>query len=276
LKKGDNVQHVDLGYAKIAVELVGDRGPVLVLAHGFPLDHGMWQYQIEHFASQARVIAMDLRGFGQSRGGEGSCSMADYADDCAATLKALGVEEPVVFCGLSMGGYVAWQFWKRHREMLGQLILCDTRAEADTEEVARGRNRMAFDVLARGSAFVADAMLPRLMSPETYEQFPERVEALRQVMIKNSPEAIAMAQRAMASRVNATRWLSQIDVPTLGICGVDDEISRVDEMENMVREMPQARLVVIPAAGHMAPFENPVKVNEAIEVFLRETHPVLS
>ncbi len=266
------MQHVDLGYAKIAVQLAGDRGPVLVLAHGFPLDHGMWKYQIEHFAFQARVIALDLRGFGQSRGGEGACSMADYADDCAATLRALGVDDPVVFCGLSMGGYVAWQFWKRHREMLGQLILCDTRAAADSEEVARGRRRMAFDVLARGSAYVADAMLPRLMAPETYEEFTERVEALRQVMVSNSPEAIATAQRAMASRVDVSRWLSQIDVPALGICGVDDEISRVDEMEGIVKEMPHARLAVIPAAGHMAPYENPQKVNEAIEVFLREHH----
>lgn len=269
------MQKVDLGYAKIAVELAGDQGPVLVLAHGFPLDHSMWKYQIDHFADQARVIALDLRGFGQSRGGEGACTMADYADDCAATLKNLGVEEPVVFCGLSMGGYVAWQFWKRHREMLGQLVLCDTRAAADTEEVARGRRRMAFDVLARGSNFVADAMLPRLMAPETFDQFPDRVEALRQVMVNNPPEAIAMAQRAMASRVDATRWLSQIDVPTLAICGVDDEISRVDEMEEIVQEMPQARLAIIPAAGHMAPFENPVKVNEEIEVFLRESNPPL-
>ena len=163
------MKKVDLGHAKIAVHLAGDKGPVLALAHGFPLDHSMWKYQIEYFSKRTRVVAFDLRGFGQSTGGSENCTMADYADDCAAALMALGYEEPVVFCGLSMGGYVAWQFWKRHRQMLAGLILCDTRAAADTEEVARGRRRMAFDVLARGSHFVADAMLPRLMAPQTFE-----------------------------------------------------------------------------------------------------------
>ena len=262
------MKKVDLGHAKIAVHLAGDKGPILALAHGFPLDHSMWKYQIEYFSTRTRVVAFDLRGFGQSTGGSGNCTMADYADDCAAALTALGFEKPVIFCGLSMGGYVAWQFWKRHRQMLAGLILCDTRAAADTEEVARGRRRMAFDVLARGSHFVADAMLPRLMAPQTFEQFPDRVEMLRRVMAETSSEAISTAQRAMASRIDVTRWLPQIDIPTLAICGVEDEISRVDEMETFTEQMPMANLSVISSAGHMAPFENPAAFNEAIERFL--------
>ena len=127
---------------------------------------------------------------------------------------------------------------------------------------------MAFDVLARGSHFVADAMLPRLMAPQTFEQFPDRVEMLRRVMAETSPEAISTAQRAMASRIDVTRWLPQIDIPTLAICGVEDEISRVDEMETFTDQMPMANLSVISSAGHMAPFENPAAFNEAIERFL--------
>ena len=91
--------------------------PVL-LVHGFPLDHTMWQPQLEALAGEAHVVAPDLRGFGASDAGGETVSMEDYADDLAALLDARTIQEPVVFCGLSMGGYIAWQFFLRHRERL--------------------------------------------------------------------------------------------------------------------------------------------------------------
>src|SRR5438477_10780764 len=115
------------------------RGTPLVLVHGYPLDHSMWQGQIEGLSDMCRVIAPDLRGFGKSSVTPGVVTMEQMADDVAALLDELSITERIIFCGLSMGGYVAWQFAFRHRPRLAKLILCDTRAVADSLEVASGR-----------------------------------------------------------------------------------------------------------------------------------------
>src|SRR5688572_20983782 len=94
------------------------RGTPLLLVHGYPLDHSMWRGQIDGFADEFRVIAPDLRGFGLSDVTPGTVTMEQMADDLAALLDALAIQGPVVFCGLSMGGYVAWQFALRHRARL--------------------------------------------------------------------------------------------------------------------------------------------------------------
>jgi 3-oxoadipate enol-lactonase len=128
-----------------------DRGTgiPLLLVHGFPLDHSMWSHQIEELSSFGRVLAPDLRGFGQSGVTEGTVTMERFADDLAALLDAVGVGEPVVFCGLSMGGYIGWQFWKRHPSRLRALVLCDSRAAADSAEGARARRQSAEKVLSQ-------------------------------------------------------------------------------------------------------------------------------
>src|SRR5262245_22137150 len=104
------------------------RGHPLLLVHGFPLDHSMWKGQIGELSKNFRVIAPDLRGFGQSSpisGDDAVVTMAQFADDLAALLAAMSVAEPVTFCGLSMGGYIAWQFAARNPQRLARLILCD-------------------------------------------------------------------------------------------------------------------------------------------------------
>jgi len=130
-------------------------GVPLLLVHGYPLDHSMWQGQIEGLGDACRVIAPDLRGFGASGVTPGTVTMGQMADDMAALLDALKIHEPIVFCGLSMGGYVAWQFALRHRQRLTKLILCDTRAAADSPEAAAGRLKTADKVLDEGAAVAA-------------------------------------------------------------------------------------------------------------------------
>ena len=138
------------------------RGKPLLLVHGFPLDHTMWARQLDALSSSHRVIAPDLRGFGASSVTAGTVTMAQYADDLAGLLGALGIDEPVIFCGLSMGGYVAWQFALRHRPKLAKLILCDTRAVADSPEAAAGRQKTAEKVLADGASVVKPGTVPLL------------------------------------------------------------------------------------------------------------------
>jgi 3-oxoadipate enol-lactonase len=245
-------------------------GTPLLLVHGFPLDHSMWRGQLEEFSKACRVVAPDLRGFGASDVVPGAGTMEQMADDIAGLLDSLSIHEPIVLCGLSMGGYVAWQFALRHRQRLSKLILCDTRAIADSAEAAAGRHKTADKVLAEGAAVVADAMLPKLFAPATFQDQPQVVEATRQVILRTKPAGIAAALRGMAQRPDVSSRLKEFDVPALVLCGQHDAISPPAEMRQIAAGLPNARFVEIAGAGHMSPLEQPRAVNEAIREFLRQ------
>ncbi len=244
------------------------QGPSVLFVHGFPLDHSMWIEQLSALAADYRVIAPDLRGFGGSAPGEGVLSMEQLADDCAALLEALDIREPITFVGLSMGGYVAWQFVRKHASRLGKLVLCDTRAAADTPAGVETRLKMAEHVLTHGTAAVAEAMPLKIFGQHTLEHRDDRVESIRAVIRNTRPETIAAAQRGMAARSDATSLLPLIRVPTLVIVGEEDTISPRAEMQAIAASIPGARYQLISQAGHMAPLEQPGQVNRALRDFL--------
>lgn len=244
------------------------QGQPIVLAHAFPLDHRVWEWQIRELSARFRVLAPDLRGFGRTTVTSGVVTMEQMADDLAAMLDALAIEEPIVLGGLSMGGYVAFQFVRRHRQRLAGLILCDTRATADSEEVRENRLRTAERILNEGTAFLADQMLPRLCCERTFRRQPEVVEKLHRMILDQPPEGVAAAARGMACRSDSRDLLERIDCPTLVLVGQFDAISPPEEMEQMARAIPGASIVVVPDAGHMAPLENGQFVNQAIQDFL--------
>lgn len=261
------VKQVAVGSDTWQVEDVGE-GPVLLLVHGFPLDHTMWRHQIAQLQKSHRVLAPDLRGFGGSVVTSGTVTMETFADDLAKILDQLGVNESVTLCGLSMGGYVAWQFWKRHRDKLSRLILCDTRAAADTPDGRKTRHDTADKVLREGPEFLAQSMIPKLFAETSLTRWPDAVEDVRNVIRKTSPEGIAAASRGMAQRPAVTGWLSAIDVPTLLLAGTHDGISPPEEMREFGKLMPRAKFVEIAGAGHMSPLEQPDTSNAAIREFL--------
>ena len=244
------------------------RGRAVMLIHGFPLDHTMWDAQVEALQSQYRVIAPDLRGFGRSGVAGPVVSMEQFADDLAALLGALRISEPLVLCGLSMGGYVAFQFWRKYAARLRGLVLCDTRAASDSPEAAAGRREMAQRVLREGPAPLVDTMLPKLFAPDTREKHPEIVAALQRVMLGTNPQGIAAAAYGMAERPDVTPQLGSITCPTLVIVGQADVISPPQEMRAIAQAIPRARLVEIAGAGHMAPLERPAEVSAALREFL--------
>ncbi|OHB84842.1 MAG: hypothetical protein A2V98_26640 [Planctomycetes bacterium RBG_16_64_12] len=245
-------------------------GPPLVLVHGFPLDHTMWSAQVKALSARYRVIAPDLRGFGRSGASEGKVTMEQFADDLAALLEALDVDEPVVFCGLSMGGYVAWQFWSKYTYKVRALVLCDTRAVGDTRETAAGRLKTAEQVLREGPAPLVETMTPKLFAEATFQKRPELVESVRRVMLAADPRGVAAAARGMAERPDVTAWLGRIGCPTLVLVGQFDKISSPEEMRAIAAAIPGARFVEIAGAGHMSPLENPQEVNEAMLKFLAD------
>lgn len=243
-------------------------GPVLLLVHGFPLDHSMWRPQIDEFSRDFRVLAPDLPGFGRSPAELGYVTMERFADDLAELLDARGVDEPVHLCGLSMGGYIAWQFWRKHAERLRSLILCDTRAAADTPEAREGRLKMAAHVLEYGAAAVSEMMLPKMFAPATLREQPDVVAAIRQTIVDTDRESIAAAQHGMATRPDMRECLPQVTLPTLVVVGAEDQLTPPAEMRALADALPNAQFLEVAGAGHMAPLERPEIVNASLRKFL--------
>jgi pimeloyl-ACP methyl ester carboxylesterase len=272
----------------------GGSGRPVVLLHGFPLTHAIWEQQIAALVPKQRVLAPDLRGFGQSGVTPGRVTMRQFADDLAAMLDALKIDEPIVLGGLSMGGYVAFRFFQAHRSRLAGLILCDTKAAADTPQAAAGRLETAQRLerpradssivwticragrkeTARreweGTRFLADTMLPRLLAPATLVGRPEVVDRLRWMILAGNPIGYAATLRGLAERPDFTPLLPRIDCPTLLIVGRQDAISTVAEMNAMAGAIPGSRIVEIDNAGHVTPLEAPGEVTAAMEQFLTE------
>jgi len=265
------MRRISVGEIELAFKDRG-AGPVLLLVHGFPLDHSMWSEQINALAIRFRVIAPDLRGFGESEGpggGDGEkTTMQQYADDLAGLLDALEIRESVTLCALSMGGYIALQFWKHCRDRLRRLILCDTRAASDTPEGAQGRLALAETVLTEGSLPVADSMLPKLFAPQSLVSGADYIEATKQVMASTRPTTIAASLRGMAERPDMTDELPNMGLPALLLCGQHDVITPVAEMRDVAAAMPDSMFHVIYGAGHMSPLERPERVNQLILDFL--------
>jgi 3-oxoadipate enol-lactonase len=234
------------------------------------MDHSIWDRQVESLSSRYRVIAPDLRGFGASSVTPGKVTVEQWADDLAAMLDALEITEPIILCGLSMGGYVAFRFFQAHRARLAGLVLCDTRAAADVPAAAAARLASAERLEREGTEFLTEAMLPRLVATVTYAQRPEVVERLKRMILAGDRFGFAAASRGLAERPDFTSLLPAIDCPTLLIVGRQDAISTVAEMSGMARAIPASRIVELDDAGHVSPLEAPEEVTAAMEEFLSE------
>ena len=240
-------------------------GRPVVLLHGFPMDHSVWEDQVESLSARYRLIAPDLRA---AAAAPGKITIDEWADKLAETLDSLRTKEPIVLGGLSMGGYIAFRFFQKHRERLAGLMLCDTRAAADAPQAAAGRLETAARLEKEGTAFLPDAMLPRLLAAATLEGRPDVVERLRRMILSGDAANYAATLRGLAERPDFTAMLPMIDCPALFIVGQHDAISPLAEMTAIARSVPQARLVEIEAAGHVTPLESPEAVTRAMAEFL--------
>lgn len=243
-------------------------GPALVLLHAFPLNASMWSAQREALSATHRVLCPDQRGFGGTQLGHDDPSLDEVADDVAAMLDARKVGE-IVLGGLSMGGYVAMAFLRRHASRVRALILADTRASADTPEGAANRLRVADAVIEAGSsALLVDEMLPTLLGATTRERQP-LVQGRVKALVERAPAyAVAWAQRAMAARPDSFDTLRAFDRPALVVVGEEDELSPPADAHAMADALPNATLVTIPESGHLTSVEAPEAFNDAVAAFL--------
>jgi len=253
---------------EMAYEDTGGSGTPLLLIHGFPLDRTLWAAQGRGLADVARVIAPDLRGFGESGMPAGAVTMDAYADDLRGLLDALGVKNAVV-AGLSMGGYIAFAFYRQDVHRVRGLILADTKASPDSSEGKKGRDDNAALACAHGSAQVGDKMMPKMLTPTTANGRPFIADAVRAMMARQSVEGVVGALMAMRDRPDSTPTLAEITVPTLIVTGAEDTLIPPKEAEAMRNAIRGSRLVSIPGAAHLANFEAPDAFNHAVREFLQ-------
>jgi len=245
-------------------------GKIVVFLHGFPFDHTMWRETSRYFGDSHRLIYPDLRGFGQTKLPIAQVTtMSQFAWDVADMVDRIGNTSRIVVCGLSMGGYVAMHFARHFGDRLAGLVLCDTKAQPDTETAAQNRRRRADALPETGLEVLADAMLPNLFAPQTGNDARETV---RQIILRQPVDGVAAADRGMAERPDATDWLPSFSIPTLVVCGEQDAVSPVEEMELMAERLPDARFVAITNAGHLPPIESPENFSLAIKNFFDEIH----
>jgi 3-oxoadipate enol-lactonase len=248
-------------------------GDVIVFLHAFPLHGGMWEPQLNALPPGWRGIAPDFRGFGRSApAGDGPFTMDVFADDVAALLRHLNINNAVI-CGLSMGGYAAFSFYRKHRSFVRALALCNTRPTADAPEAKQGRLQLAAKVRAEGVRAVIDAMLPKLLSDGVRQREPDKVHLVEQMISQNPADSIARGLEGLAARANSEDLLRNIDVPVLVIHGEDDVIIPRGEAQMMARGIRGARIQILQEAGHLSNIEQTEGFNRLLSDFLVNLPP---
>lgn len=247
------------------------QGEPVLLIHGFPFSSEMYQPQRAELSTRFRVVTPDLRGMGRSdvQNAIDGYSLDVYADDLVVLLDHLGIGQ-VIVGGMSMGGYILFALLRRHPDRVKGIILIDTKAAADTEEAKANRYKMAEQARAEDSSAVVESMLPKMLTERTRNERPELVQFVREMMLATSVEGIVAAQEAMAARPDSTSMLPNINVPVLIIVGSEDPLTPPSVAEEMQRQIPNARLVVIEGAAHAANLERPEEVNRALEEWLTQ------
>jgi pimeloyl-ACP methyl ester carboxylesterase len=193
--------------------------------------------------------------------------MHKHANDMARVLDASGIGK-ACFVGCSIGGYILFEFWRRFRARVSALAFIDTRPQPDTAEARSHRLQAAATVLEQGTEPFLEAMIPKLMGRTTLDTRPDLVDGARVMMRKMSPEDVNLVQRGMAERADAVADLKTVNVPTLIAIGEQDVLSTVADGELMRQNISGSQFLVVPKAGHYAPWERPDVVGPVLRQFL--------
>ena len=258
--------------AEIDYDVTGSGSPV-VLLHPFPLHREFWAPVAPMLSSRYRLIMPDLRGHGESSLGNGPATMRKHAEDVARVMDDTGIDRaPLV--GVSIGGYAIFEFWRRFRDRVSALVLCNTKAQADTPEARANRLQVADDVLQRGTEHFFEGMAQRLLGETARRSRPDLVEGALRMMRKMSSDDVAGVQRGMADRPDSVPMLKTISVPTLIITGDEDIMTGLPEAELMRKNIPASQMNVVAKAGHYSPWEQPEEVGNLLRQFLDSEHHV--
>jgi pimeloyl-ACP methyl ester carboxylesterase len=253
------------GDAEIAYQTLGSGSPI-VLLHPFPVHHEFWLPAAQALTSRYQLILPDLRGHGESNAGEGPATMEKHASDIARILDHAELGR-VPFAGVSIGGYVLFEFWRRYRGRVAALALINTKAPADSPESKAARLQAANDVVDRGTEPFFESMVPKLLGETTRKGRPDLVDGALRMMRKMSASDVAQVQRGLAERLDSVADLKTINVPTLLMTGDEDILTGPPEAELMRQNIAGSELKVIRHAGHYSPWEQAAEVGKLLRQF---------
>lgn len=239
----------------------------LVLLHAFPFSSDMWENERKVFSGYAKVLTPDLPGFGGSPRLD-EVSIANMAEEVRHLLDHLKIEEPVVIGGLSMGGYVALEFYNRYPGRVRGLMLFATRAGADSRETRETRFKTIREIEQNGLDAFAEKTVFKMVGKTTAVLKPGTVQGIKQSMLASKEQGVTDALRAMAERADLTDLLGAVMCPTLILAGEEDGIIPPEEAAAMENKIPMAEMYRIPRVGHLINLENPEMFTALVESFL--------
>ena len=246
-------------------------GMKILLIHGHPFDHTLWDPQAAALRAAGHdVITPDLRGYGASSRPVGEITyLSDFADDLADEFAGTAI-----IGGVSMGGQIAMEFYRRHPDRVAGLFLADTSPVGETPEGHRRRNDLADRLLAEGMAGYADEVLDKMITPAHVTTQPEVAAHVRRMMLATDPRGAAAALRGRAERPDYQKTLADVRVPTLILVGARDAYTPLPDAELIHKLVPGSELVVVDDAGHLPGLESPAEVNAALLLFLSTHFPI--
>ena len=240
----------------------------VVFVHGFPFSKMMWRPQIEFLQNDFSILAFDIRGHGESEVGDGQYSLELLVDDFFGLLDHLDIRQCIAI-GLSMGGYILLRAVQRNPERFGGLVLCDTKSEADTDEIKLRRAAQAKAVKSMDINQFAEAFVKNVFASEAFQRHPGAVRQIHETIAQTSPTSIAGTLLALAGRSDTTAVLPNISVPVLILVGQLDAVTPVSSSLSMKERIAGSEFHAIPHAGHLSNLENPEEFNRHLDSFLR-------
>src|SRR5579883_3313696 len=247
--------------------LCSGTGISIVFLHAFPLNSRMWDAQIAGLSGKYQILTPDLPGFGNSRKMQYPYTMEMCADSLCELLEELNISK-VVICGISMGGYIAFELWRKHPEKINALILADTRADADSAEARQNRQRQIDLIKAGKEKEVLKALTEKLISGHTKQTSPGIFQKIVRISSVVAPEALMNTIKGLAGRRDSTKLLSTITVPTLVLVGENDTLTPPPSALFIHQSIPGSEYHILPDAGHLPPMEAPDLFNSAVDAFL--------
>lgn len=247
--------------------------PILFL-HGFPFNKSMWENQVDFLKDSYRILTLDIRSFGQSLDNHIEVSIELFSNDLIQFMNALELKK-VIICGLSMGGFIALNAVKKHPKRFSALILCDTQCAVDTKEQKAKRIETIKEIELNGISNFTSNFLEAVFHEETFATKIGLVAKIESDILANTPAIIVSGLKALASRAETCSSINKIEIPTLIICGREDQVTPLSQSEFMHRIIKNSTLKIIENAGHLSNLEQPEAFNtELLEFLLSE--PILS
>jgi len=253
--RGINLVYDDIG-----------QGDAFVFVHGHPFNRSMWNYQLDDFRRDYRLILPDLRGYGDSDVSGPRVMLDEMALDIAHLLDELSIER-AIFCGLSMGGQIVLDFYRLFPGRVTAMIIADSDARGETPESYARRLALAELIQREGMQKYTDEHIHEYIAPLSFQN-RAMYDHLYAMMTSTTKEGAAAAHRGRAERRDHLSLLPHIQVPALIVVGSEDYFTPQPVAEIIQKGIPRAELAYIEGAGHLPNMETPAVFNGALRKFL--------